>query len=470
LSSTFGIRPTLAGTFNTVAWAAVACVLSVGAGILVGVAPLIVLGIAGLAISTAAFYSIPMAVLLGIILARASLESAPFLPGSTVPETLVNAAVALGGGVTLLLTMRRLPTPWVTVPFAALLGLALVPMALGTPRVGLWTGLLALLVVFCLAEQVVRDQRALQRLVWALLASALVPLTMAAIQIAHGGAAQRLGGFSAVRGTFNFANGFAFYMMIALALGLVVLFETRSRWARALLVAGLVAGSLAFFITYTRSAWIAAVVVLVLLAVLQYRRMALWVAIAAAGAVVAFPSVMQTVNERFADLSSTSTTHSTSSWSWRVDNWTRMFPYALDKPTTGHGLGSYPALTVKEFGASASSFAHTAGGGPPQGIAAHNDYLALAVELGFLGPLLWIAVLVGLAVLMWRARSASRELRPYATVMFILMLVVTLLSGVDNLQSDGGVMYYLLIMAGAVTGVATAARSRNRASAASPPQ
>ena len=438
-------------------WVLSAAILSIAAGILTGAAPLVLVGAVGVGVATSAFLAVPAMALLGILAVRSIVDHNELLPFAGSGFTgKINTAVAVGGGLALLLTSKRVPAPAVTVPYLLLLGLALLtlPFSEGVSKGGAWMALAAMLVIFVLSARVVKDAQGLQRLVWVVLASAIIPVGVGLSQVVTGDTFVRDGGYAAVHGTFGNLNGFAFYLLVVIVLAIVTLLQSQSAALRAALVVGIVLASLCFFLTYTRSAWGVAVLVLILLALLQYRSLMLAGAIGVAVAVLAFPSVLTTVEGRFSNLSSESQSSDTSSWSWRLDNWTRMFPYATDNPLFGHGIASYPALTFQEFGTSARNFAHI--DGAAEGVFAHNDYLSLAVELGVSGLFLWAMVLVGLALLMWRARAIT-EIRAYATAAFVLAVAIIVLSGVDNMQSYTGVMYYVLALCGAVAGVAARA-------------
>jgi O-antigen ligase len=204
----------------------------------------------------------------------------------------------------------------------------------------------------------------------------------------------------------------------------------------------------AFFLTYTRSAWIGLAVVMVLLAVIQYRRLIPLTVLAALTLVVAVPSTVDQVERRFGDLSSTSPQYSANSWQWRLDHWDHMKAYAASEPYVGHGLASFRPLTFQEYGSENNQFPID---GPDDGIYPHNDFLGMAVELGYIGAALWIMVLLGLMALTWRARRVP-ELKPWASGAFALICGVALISAVDNIQLNTGMMFYVLALAGAVVG------------------
>lgn len=451
-------RATSAGSSRLAgpSWAAAVGLLSAATGITASVAPIVLVGLLGLAVSVGVFLAYPAFALLAIVLVRASLDQSDFLfsIGGTNLAGFIGVAVAAGGGLALLLARPKEAPRLVALPFLGLVVLALVSLAY-TPAAGegvrTWLRLAALLVLFCLAARVVRDVRGLRRTAGFVLAAATLPVLVGLFQAATGSTSVKQG-FASISGTFVHANGYAFFLLVVLTLGTVMLLERALPPARAAALAVLLlAAGACFLLTYARAAWIGAVVVLCLLAALEYRRLIAVCALAVVLAVLAVPSGLGQVQARFSDLSADSANYSDNSFSWRVATWEQMLPYALDRPLTGHGLSSYQPLSVAEFGISEEIGTSLEDGG----IYAHNDYLNLAVELGIFGVLLWLATLVGLAVLLWRARE-NEPVRPYATAMFALVVALTLMSASDNILSYTGLLYYVMVLCGAVLGAARA--------------
>jgi O-antigen ligase len=79
--------------------------------------------------------------------------------------------------------------------------------------------------------------------------------------------------------------------------------------------------------------------------------------------------------------------------------------------------------------------------------------LKLAVEVGLLGTALYAAMLLAIAAAVWRARRL-RALRPYATTVSVTIVVLLVLSTVDNVKDYNAVFYVLFALAGAMVGLA----------------
>jgi O-antigen ligase len=398
--------------------------------------------------------------------------------------------VVLGAGALALLAVGPVSrAKWVTLPLCAFLLLALpsVPLLpsidegakpewLQLPMVGFqylrnpsselleWIRLATVLVAFLWAAWCVRTPQRLRWLVAVVIASAAYPIGSALYHLASGRTHDRAGGFKSVDGTFVHPNYFASYLTIVMVLAIVAFFESRSLAVRAAVLVVIAGGLVCLFFTYTRTAWIGFAAALLVVTVLQYRRLAVIGAVAVVVGALAVPAATHRAEARFADLSSASPTYQTNSWGWRKEQWRRMVPYGLERPVTGRGFGSYFRDTVAVFGLSNRDFA-TRPTNPSQqrGFGAHNDYVKALVETGVAGLVLWVLVLAGLVSVAIRARSAPGA-EPYASAMVGVTLALAGMSLADNIEASAASIIYAFVMCGALAGV-TAERRRTQAPA-----
>jgi O-antigen ligase len=439
-------------------WAAVAGSSSVLVGVLASAAPMVLFGLAGIIGSAIAFLSWPTLTVLGILLIRPTIDDTAqqLVLGPANALGAIGIAVFVGGGAYLVLRGPRIRVPVVTAPFVAFLavGLATVRYA-PTPSeaLGFWMQLCTLLVMFCLGLLLFRTPSALKKVVAVVLASAVLPTIVALYQLASGTNLEPgKGSAAAAPGTISHPNGLSFFLMLALAVGLVVALEGPPRRLRVPLGIGLALGAGAFIGTYTRSAWVGLAFVLAVIATVQYRRIFLIGGVALVALAIAVPSTVTAVEERFSDLSPSSASYSTNSFQWRLENWSRMAPYATDRPLTGHGLGSYLPLSDEEFGRFDYDFIVPSERPGEQVVYAHNDYLFLAVEMGIPGAVLWLSIFVGLIVAMARARACP-AVRPLATALLAVVAATAVGSAVDNVVLYTVVLLPLMALCGAVAGV-----------------
>ncbi|HEX2234043.1 MAG TPA: O-antigen ligase family protein [Thermoleophilaceae bacterium] len=459
-------RRTGGGGAERIASAGAIGALSAAVGLAAGAVPVVLVGLTGLIVGALATMAWPGLVLFGTLLVRPSLDSSGSLIslGSINLAGVIAGALCFAGGLALLVKRPRLPAKGAALPFLLLLALALLSVSYAPEPADAfrtWVRLGALIVLFWLAVWVTREVSDLQRIVTIILASAVLPIAVGLWQLVTGsglvGRGQGGASHTAPPSTFVHPNGFAFFLLIVVALGLVALLETRDRLLRAVLSVGLAIATACLFFTYTRSAWVGLAVLVILVAAMEYRRLLGTMAIGAVLALLALPSFIGSVERRFQDLSG-SAGYTADSLEWRTENWSRMFPYAQESPLTGHGLASYLPLSRREFHPFEGAFVsdptktpESAEEGQP-GVGAHNDYVEFAVELGYTGALLWIATLVVLAAAMLRARKVP-GVRPYATAAFAVIAVFMGISAFDHVRGNGPVVFALAALCGGIVGV-----------------
>jgi O-antigen ligase len=455
-------------------------VLAAIMGLLAGPATPLVVGTTIVLGSALAFWQWPYASLLVLLSVRVA------VPSFEMP----NILFAVGGALGLILRAAPLPPKRVTVPLLAFLALALatVPLApseqvaeanrwLEVPVVDLpyfprglfegreWLRVASIFVACWLAFSVARTPKDLGRVVAAVMVAAAACIGIALWQWSTGGGVE-IQGVARIAGPFSHPSYFAYFLLLVIGVGLVSVLESRRLLTRGLAGAIVCGSVLCLFLTYSRAAWIGLLVVAAVLALLQYRWLLVALAVAVPLGLATLPQVTADVERRFADLSAESGASSVNSWNWRKDHWSRMRPYAFERPLVGHGFGSYHAVSVNEYGAKAETGGVPEDGGAGseskddiKGVNAHNDYLKALVETGVGGLTLWIMVLLGFASAAWSARR-SPAVKGYATALFGLTLTLAGISAVDNLRDDVLVLVYFAAMLGAVLGVSH--RTHNR--------
>jgi putative inorganic carbon (hco3(-)) transporter len=462
-----------------VGWAVVAALLALGAGVLVGLAPKAAICIGAIAAAAALVARYPFVSLIAILVIRAAL-----------PNSVLIGFLTLGAGaVALAVAAPSLPGKRVVVPFLALLVIALASVPLlpsidegpppgplrlpllgteyaATPSTELlaWMNLASVLTVFSLAAWAVSTERRMNTLITAVLVSALVPITVALKQLAAGETVVRTGStLKSLRGPFDYPNYFAFYLVVILVIGIVVLMETRAISVRVSLSALVAAAFVCLFLTYTRSAWIGFALALLTLALLRYRRLFAVAALIVVLAAIVAPGATHKAQQRFGDLTSRSEASDSNSWTWRVDQWNAILPYGWDKPITGQGFGSYSRVTVRHFGHFNRRYPTVQnpklGVFSRMGFTAHNDYVRMFVEMGVPGLVLWVLVYLGVMSIAARGRSV-RGLEPVATGMLALTIALAVISISDNLQGYTVVLMYAFAVCGALAGLAASSAKR----------
>lgn len=329
------------------------------------------------------------------IFGRASLDVAK-LGSSSIDTTGAFALLFIGASTAWLLVQRRASaqaepsatTPLIP-PLAAFFAVSLLgvifsehPMSTLLEAVRFGT----MIVLVATLGRLMRDERHLRLILGAVLASAVLPLLVGAMQLANGGAVFTADGLSRIRGTFLHSNPFGAYL--ALILTLAVAIFPHVRWRPRLALGALIFASGGMLVmTYTRGAWVAAAAGFVVVAILQDRRL-LWLLLAGVIVVaVAVPSV----GARLGDLSQEQRESGTSGNSlvWRLQYWGEVLSLQ-DNPTLGIGLKEVELSGDEQV--------------PP-----HNDVVRVYVETGIMGlaTYVWLILTLGVA-----ARTALRRAAP----------------------------------------------------------
>jgi O-antigen ligase len=459
-------------------WLIAAAVLAPAVGVLAAASPWVLICGAATLAATLVILRWPLQAMLTLLAVRATSKS-QFLDLLTV----------LAGALALLVAAPRVRGRRVWLPFGLLLLLALptVPIHpspdegaaaawLFLPKIQVaylprlsaelagWLRLASVLVLFLLASWVVRAERDLRAVVVVTLVSAVVPVAIALGQFASGHFMIRAG-VKAIEGPFGHPDYFAAYLVVVLTVCIVALLEARRVVHRAMLGVLLALCGFCLLETYTRGAWIAFALSLVVLGALRYRSLFVAGALALVVAVVSFPGTVHKVEQRFGDLSAQSAAASDNSWRWRTGQWQRMLHFGSDKPLTGQGFGSYSRLTVQQFGVEDPHYGTIFDPQHPltsqRGFAAHNDYVRMFVEMGVPGVCLWVAVLIGLLATSLRARRA-RGVAPWACAGAAIAIALVVMSAGSNIEASTVVLVYAAALVGAVAG-ASPARAEARA-------
>ncbi len=194
--------------------------------------------------------------------------------------------------------------------------------------------------------------------------------------------------------------------------------------------------AIALLATRNRSAWAGTLVALTVLLVLfmRYGRsrrsyQIRWqdglligtTATLALGIFLGFSSYGDTVSRR---LSSFSVLKADSSWEWRLETWKAALRMAREYPVTGRGVGTF-ALHQPLYVTGVSEQRIVADRGPTLWESAHNAYVQLAGETGFVGLGLYLAIY---GAFFSTTLTALRRLR-HGTRRFLVMGAVAAVAG-----------------------------------------
>jgi len=202
----------------------------------------------------------------------------------------------------------------------------------------------------------------------ALFVSMIVPVIVAGFELALGSRFEALEGYNRVSGTFGIPNMFGMYLIFPMTALLILILEYQKHSIPpALAGAGFMILSVVLFFTYTRAAWLALVIGIILLGAKKYKLI-----LPAFGLIVIL--IMAFFSLESLRLGSTGS-------SGRIFLWLSLLPTVLDAPVLGHGLGSMTEISKALFGS------------VNQG---QNQYLLNLIENGFLGLFAFLFLIISL--------------------------------------------------------------------------
>lgn len=324
---------------------------------------------------------------------------------------------------------RQLAAPWLALLAVVLVGIAHSPQPKEALRLTLaWATNVAILgAASYLATTPARARACLRLVVYA----SLLPAASACWQLASGGAGR-------IEGTFTHPNVLAFFLVLVISVGGYLLHThgPGSAWrARALALYLLLLGAL-LLATQTRSAWLAALLLLAAYAALLRPRFLLYLAVA-----LVLLYFAPGVQERLADLDDTPRAAvQLNSFAWRVQLWDA----ALDALEPRHylfgqGLGAFRDDSAWFFSKSAGVHWD-----------AHNIYVQLLFDLGIAGlaAYLWTQLrLLAHGAALWRRERAT------AFLACALILFYSLCAFSDNMLFYLSFNWYYWLVLGTLLAV-----------------
>ena len=281
---------------------------------------------------------------LALLVSRTSLDALKFGNGGNAldPAALLGM-LFLGAGVVWLVAhwleegrVRLSPLSRAALAFAGagLLGVLVAPSV--WPALVEWTRLASVVVMLLVVERAAFRSAFRTQVVAAVFVATVIPLGVAAYQLQSGAGLFDAGGFGRATGTFTHSNPMAAFMTLVVVMAFAHVVHTDSPQTRFLAGVAMTAASLGLYVTYTRAAWLAAILGIVIVAGVKGRRYVF-------GAVAVLLIVLLTVPgmlSRFSDLSEEDTARGepANSLSWRAEYWAETFSLSHESPITGIGL------------------------------------------------------------------------------------------------------------------------------------
>jgi O-antigen ligase len=285
--------------------------------------------------------------------------------------------------------------------------------------------LATVLVLVLVMAQLLVTERAIHTMLTAVFISAIVPIGVGVWQHYHG-VGLKIGGFVRTYATFQHPNPFAIYLCLLTIVGVAVWGKVRG-WERIGLSVILIGLFVNLLFTYTRSAWIATVMGVLVVGIIQSKRLLalMWIGVIAIA--IAVPSA----SARFQDLGTATRASGASGNSliWRFEYWKQALQLG-GNPITGLGLGAVSAIT-------------------DQAKEPHNDFIRAFVETGIIGLAAYIWMLLAMVALARRALKTAAAGFPRAVAAGFAgsLAAFILLSAVSNVITQLVVLLYFAAFA-----------------------
>ncbi len=304
----------------------------------------------------------------------------------------------------------------------------------------------AAIVMFFVIDRVLEQTDRPDRILKAVFASAIVPVFLGLVGPSIGlRLVEDKDRIERVTSTFVGANSFSYYLVF---LGLMAFGLARfsaPRWRLPLLGVGVLL-TLTLVLTYTRTAWIAFAAGAVVLAAFTSKKFL----VALVAVLVVSVLFVPAIGDRFQELGSDNTynTYRRNSLDWRIAYWTDIIPLANSNPVTGIGLKMTSVVAEK---------------------LPHNDYLRSYVEMGLVGLVAFIVMLVAMIRTPLRSlREASDGLQRGILLGFLAISVALAVASLaDNLINQVVVLWYVFALGGCASWAAR--RAAGHASTLQPP-
>ena len=295
----------------------------------------------------------------------------------------------------------------------------------------------AVVVMLAVLEVMLVDRMSVKRMVAAVYLSAVVPVGYTMFNIVTHHSQFSSGGFDRYQGTFSQPNPFAIYLTMLIVMGAAIFphLTVRRRIAMGVLEA---CSIICLYYTYTRSAWIAAIVGVFAVAIMGRRRLLLGLLV---GGMMVSVFAVPTIVQRFSDLgqSTSPSGYSSNSLSWRFSYWGDVLPLAAKDPITGIGLkmSSFETDQQKE---------------------PHNDFLRAYVETGLVGMAAYLLLLVSMGLVARHSmRYTKRRPLSYERAIAVgfagCVIAFVLISIVSNVITEVIVLWYYVAFAAAAYAV-----------------
>lgn len=284
--------------------------------------------------------------------------------------------------------------------------------------------LLSIMVAFNCAGVYFTDDQQKNLLLKVIIASSILPFFFGVYQLITKQGGQYTPGFNRIFGTFIHPNVFAqFLILIFFILLYTILVKKLNKLQKSIAVAYLFITVLFLYSTFSRGPWIAFITALGFFFSIKNKfSVKIFFLILS---LLMLMLILPHVKIRFEELQSTSY-YGISSWEWRLRLWRMSIKGLFNHPFLGNGLGMYESH---------------------MSVMAHNDYLRIIYETGFLGLLLY---LVFFSHILFQTLKRLYKEKNFVNItvnkiVFSLIFCLLIMSFADNLARSTVIIIFYLV-------------------------
>lgn len=387
--------------------------------------------------------------------------------GVRVSPDIVLVSLLLLGVALRALTLRRpvfsLP---ITAPYLIFLAIPVVTLIWSPTPVESLKGIFRFVgyyAIMWLIVDVIQTRQRLRHMMVALLLAPIIPIVTSFMQAVTGGGQTIWAGelFNRVYGLAGGPFTLAYFLVLLIPLALVFFIESSPedseggvwQFRKGLLAVLLIGAGAALLLTFIRGAWFALVAAILLLGLLRgslrYRQLLLTIPVIAGGVLIVFSPAL----DRLAQVADP-----TSTLFGRIEVWKLAVDWITNSPLAflaGLGMKSFEYFYILQAAPNVAGLywrreSFLIGNRP------HNEILGFWLDVGLIGLIAFIAVVVIVLRQAWQIfrRAEDQPLRLFALAFLIGAAGLIIGAMGDNVFSQPSVASYFWIMAGLIMAIA----------------
>lgn len=272
---------------------------------------------------------------------------------------------------------------------------------------------------FALGATLIKKSQDLTKLIKIIIFSSLIPAGVALVQFFLGTGLVE-GDIVRVYGTMAHPNMLAFYLLLPITLSIFIFLTVKKTRLESYIYL-VIAVFLSFILiyTYTRGAYVALILIFILVGLLKFRKFLMIAGLGLLIFYVASFSFQQRFNTIFQS-------DPYGSISWRLGLYRDSFTYVMESPIIGQGVGLAETIIAshRDFRLGATQ--------------PHNDYIRLALDGGVIGLIIYLLLIIALfngLIKLYKKENRSRLKMLNIFVLAFAISIYTMSIG-DNILND----------------------------------